>query len=298
MQPKINEFPIIQIEIAKIKTLNPRTRNKGVHDEIKESIKKRGLSKPISVRAIDESDFKYALICGQGRIEALVALGETTIPAIIRDVSEEDAYVMSLVENIARRRPRSNELFQIIKDMKTRGLSDYEISEITGYSSNWVSSINMLLDKGEHKLLSAVERGNLPLYLAVEFAKCETEEAQNVLTEAYEKKTIKSRDIIKIKHILNQRIIGNKGAKAAGFFYHKPAKKMSAEDLISLYENSIAEHRSIYNHSKFVKTNLLIVNEIFNIIMMNKSFQNILEQENLTELPSQIITPLNKEILK
>jgi ParB family chromosome partitioning protein len=39
---------------------------------------------------------------------------------------------MSLVENIARRRPRSNELLQVIKDMKIRGLSDSEISEITG----------------------------------------------------------------------------------------------------------------------------------------------------------------------
>ncbi|HGG9059758.1 TPA: nuclease, partial [Enterobacter hormaechei subsp. xiangfangensis] len=39
-----------------------------------------------------------------------------------------------------------------------------------------------------------------------------------------------------------------------------------------------------------------IVNEIFNIIMMNKSFQNLLEQENLSELPSQIINPLNKEV--
>lgn len=186
--------------------------------------------------------------------------------------------------------------FQIIKDMKIRGLSDSEISEITGYSSNWVNSINMLLDKGEHKLLSAVERGNLPLYLAVEFARCETEEAQNLLTEAYDKKIIKSRDIIKIKHILNQRETGNKGTKSGGFFYHKPAKKMSAEELISLYENSIAEHKTVCKHSKFVKTNLLIVNEIFNIIMMNKSFQNLLEQENLSELPSQIINPLNKEI--
>ena len=34
---------------------------------------------------------------------------------------------MSLVENIARRRPRSNELLQVIKDMKIRGLSDSEI---------------------------------------------------------------------------------------------------------------------------------------------------------------------------
>ena len=296
MQPKTNEFSIIHIEIAKIKILNPRSRNKVVHNEIKESIKKRGLSKPISVRPIDENDFKYALICGQGRIEALVALGETTIPAMVRNVSEENAYIMSLVENIARRRPRSNELLQIIKNMKTRGLSDSEISEVTGYSSHWVSSINMLLDKGEHKLLSAVERGSLPLYLAVEFARCETEEAQNILTEAYDKKIIKSRDIIKIKHILNQRMTGNKGAKTSGFIYHKPTKKMSAEELIALYEDSIAEHRSVYNHSKFVKTNLLIVNEIFNKIMMNEIFQNLLEQENLSELPSQIINPLNKEV--
>ena len=40
MLPETNEFPIIQIEIAKIKFLNPRTRNKVVHEEIKESIKK------------------------------------------------------------------------------------------------------------------------------------------------------------------------------------------------------------------------------------------------------------------
>jgi ParB family chromosome partitioning protein len=132
----------------------------------------------------------------------------------------------------------------------------------------------------------------------VQFARCETEEAQDILTEAYDKKLIKSRDIIKIKHILNQRTIGNKGAKAAGFYYHKPSKRMTAEELIELYENSIAEHKSVYNNSKFIKTNLLIVNEIFNIIMMNKSFQNILEQENLSELPSQILNPINKEASK
>lgn len=58
----------------------------------------------------------------------------------------------------------------------------------------------------------------------MQFARCETEEAQDILTEAYDKKLIKSRDIIKIKHILNQRTVGNKGAKAAGFYYHKPSK--------------------------------------------------------------------------
>lgn len=51
----------------------------------------------------------------------------------------------------------------------------------------------------------------------MQFARCETEEAQDILTEAYDKKLIKSRDIIKIKHILNQRTVGIKVQKQPDF---------------------------------------------------------------------------------
>lgn len=47
---------------------------------------------------------------------------------------------------------------------------------------------------------------------------------------------------------------------------------MIVEELIEFYENSIVEYKFVYNNLKFIKINLLIVNEIFNIIMMNKSF--------------------------
>lgn len=156
----------------------------------------------------------------------------------------------------------------------------------------------MLLNKKKHKLLSAVKQSNLPLYLAVQFAKCKTKKAQNILTKAYNKKLIKSQNIIKIKHILNQKTVKNKSAKAAKFYYHKPSKKITAKKLIKLYKNSIAKHKSVYNNSKFIKTNLLIVNKIFNIIIINKSFQHILKQKNLSKLPSQILTPVNKKVLK
>ncbi|MEG3112435.1 ParB N-terminal domain-containing protein [Pantoea sp. T14] len=295
MLPEDDTIPIVMIEISKVKIPNPRSRNKTVHNEIKESINKRGLSKPITVRIIKDNDYDYALICGQGRIEALVGLGEENIPAIIKKVSEEDAYIMSLVENIARRRPRSNELLLIIKDMKSKGLSDIEISEITGYTSHWVNSISMLLEKGEHKLLSAVERGNLPLYLAVEFARSNSEETQNLLTEAYEKKIIKSRDIIKIQHILNQRSEGHKGAKTGGFIYDRASKTMTSEELVSLYEKSIAEHKSIYNHSEFVKNHLLIINEIFIKIIKDERFLNILQEEKLSDVPILILNPIEAE---
>lgn len=291
----LQPVPIYLIEISKIKIINPRTRNKLIHEQIKDSIKNRGLTKPITVRKISDNEFEYALICGQGRVEAFIRLEEKMIPAIIRNISEEEAYIMSLVENIARRNPRSNELLQIIKNMKNQGMTDGEIAEITGYTSHWVNSISMLLDKGENSLLAAVEKGTLPLYLAVEFARCDSIETQNILAEAYEKKIIKSRDVIKLRHILNQRLEGNKGNKTPGFVYNKTSKRPSPEELKELFENSIAEHKSVFKHAEIVKNNLLVIHEIFNDIVKNPTFISLLEKENLSEIPAQILSPVKKE---
>ena len=106
-------------------------------------------------------------------------------------------------------------------------------------------------------------------------------------------------DIIKIKHILNQRTIGNKGAKAARVLLSQTIKRMTAEELIESFMKIVSLNINLFITTlNLLKTNLLIVNEIFNVIMMNKSFQNILEQENLSELPSQILNPINKEASK
>jgi ParB family chromosome partitioning protein len=76
------------------------------------NIREVGLKKPITVvrRKEPGADGKhFDLVCGQGRIEAFVALGETTIPAVITEASREDQFLMSLVENIARRPPSNRD---------------------------------------------------------------------------------------------------------------------------------------------------------------------------------------------
>jgi ParB family chromosome partitioning protein len=57
-----------------------------------------GLKKPILVtkRASAGGGFQYELVCGQGRLEACAALGKTSIPAIIMDVTREQLYLMSM----------------------------------------------------------------------------------------------------------------------------------------------------------------------------------------------------------
>src|SRR5882672_4850428 len=115
--------PIVQmIPVDQINVLNPRSRNKVVFQGIVTNISHLGLKKPITVaRRADSTDGKpYDLVCGQGRLEAFIALGQTEIPAIVKEASREDCFLMSLVENVARRQQRPLELLREITNLKSR----------------------------------------------------------------------------------------------------------------------------------------------------------------------------------
>ena len=88
-------------------------------------------------------------MCGQGRLEAFIAAGETEIPALIKEVSEEDAHIMSLVENIARRNSNALELLQSIKYLKNQGYDDDAIASKTSLGKDYIRGIIRLLEQGE-----------------------------------------------------------------------------------------------------------------------------------------------------
>ncbi|MDT4291218.1 ParB N-terminal domain-containing protein [Methylomonas sp. MO1] len=99
---KTGQMQMIPINL--IDVLNPRERNKRVFEEIVTNIQTIGLKKPITVtpRSTPDGTDRYLLVCGEGRMKAFHALGETTIPALVIEVSDENAFIMSLTENIAR----------------------------------------------------------------------------------------------------------------------------------------------------------------------------------------------------
>ena len=112
--------PIVQlIPIDRITVLNPRFRNRKSFKDIVESVSAIGLKKPITVARRDSpSGTCYDLICGQGRLETYEALGETEIPAIVRDADTEECLLHSLVENCARRRHDPVELLDDVTGLK------------------------------------------------------------------------------------------------------------------------------------------------------------------------------------
>jgi ParB family chromosome partitioning protein len=90
-----------------------------------DNIRAIGLKKPITVaeRPGHDGDPRYVLVCGEGLLNAFRILGETHIPALVVDVSDEDAFIMSLAENIARRGYRPLEILADIEVLRKRGYS-------------------------------------------------------------------------------------------------------------------------------------------------------------------------------
>jgi ParB family chromosome partitioning protein len=81
------------IPVDRIRVVNPRVRDMAKFERVVESISKLGLKKPITVtvgKPGDDGVESFDLVCGQGRLEAFKALGQTEIPALVRGLSKTD----------------------------------------------------------------------------------------------------------------------------------------------------------------------------------------------------------------
>jgi len=113
--------------------------------ELAESIKANGVVQPILVRPAEE-DGRYILILGERRLHASKLAGKTTIPAIVRRVSEQQAAEMTIVENLQREdlSPLEQaEAFRILsQEFK---LTQAQIGERVGLSRESVANYMRLL---------------------------------------------------------------------------------------------------------------------------------------------------------
>ena len=83
----------------------PRTRmDEGALYELAESIKAQGIMQPILVRPLAEGEHagKYEIIAGERRFRASRLAGLAEVPVLVRDVPDESAAAMALIENIQR----------------------------------------------------------------------------------------------------------------------------------------------------------------------------------------------------
>lgn len=112
--------------------------------ELAESIRTNGVVQPIVVRA--NAQGRYALILGERRCRAAKLAGETSIPAVVRQVSNQQAAEMTVVENLQRQDLNCLEQAQAFARLSREfGLTQEQIGQRTGCSRESVSNYVRLL---------------------------------------------------------------------------------------------------------------------------------------------------------
>ena len=277
-----------RIPVDRITVLNPRVRDKKVFRGIVDSIAKVGLKQPIKVSRVKGSDSEpaYNLVYGQGRLEAFISLGQREVPAIVVDVGERDSLVISLVENVARRRHHPVELLRDIGALKKRGYTDPEIAGKIGYSSEYVRDIRRLLDNGEERLLVAVESGQIPVSVAMDIAAADEENLQEVLTEAYEKGLLRGKHLIKAKRLVEAR--QQRGKAPLRSPPRRGQSRTSSGGLVRSLQQQADRQRLMIKRADLARSRLLFVVEAVQLLMAEENFVTLLRAEGVDTIPGPL----------
>ncbi|OEJ65494.1 plasmid partitioning protein RepB C-terminal domain-containing protein [Magnetovibrio blakemorei] len=285
MTNETDDITVRMIPIGQITVLNPRVRNPKVFRLILDSISKVGLKRPITVSQSSTSDgaLLYDLVCGQGRLEAFISLGQQEIPAIIIDVSEEDSLIMSLVENIARRQHRPMELLREIGVLKKRGNSYAQIAEKTALSYDYVHSIGRLLEEGEERLLVAVETGKIPISVAIDIVDTDAEGVQDALALAYENGLLRGKKLLTARRVVEQR--QRRGKTNRNSSPSKGRSRMSSDALVRAYQQEADRQRLMIKRAEITQDRLLFIVEAMRKLLADDNFVTLLRAESLKTMP-------------
>jgi ParB family chromosome partitioning protein len=283
------------VPINRIEVLNSRERNTKVFEEIVGNIKAIGLKKPITVAQREGTDGepKYVLVCGEGRLNAFRLLGETHIPALVVEVDDEDAFIMSLAENIARRQYRPLEILADIESLRQRSYGPESIAQKTGLSPQYVNNILFLLERGEERLIEGVQKGQIPLTTALEIARAADtdKELGAVLQQAYESGQLRGRQLIEARRLVEKR------AELGPGVAHGPVPKsvpvISPSSLVKTYQKEVARKKQMVVKAEYSQNRLLFVIEALRKLLADENFINLLRAEGLESLPAPLADRIN-----
>ena len=279
------ELLVTMIPISEINVLNPRSRDKVTFQSIVSNISNLGLKRPITVapRAESSDGKRYDLVCGQGRLEAFVALGQTEIPAIVREATKEDCLLMSLVENVARRPYNPVELLREISNLKGKGYTPTEIAKKIDVNKTYVRDIAHLLDRGEERLIHAVEKGRIPIYIAMRIANSDERGIQEALREAYEDKSLRGRKFLAVRRVIEARTAHGKGLSRRSRRKADPFR--SANGLIRAYRKEADRQQLLVKKSQLAEHRMLFIVSALRKLFLDDNLKTLLRAEGLDAMP-------------
>lgn len=161
--PKVSDTPhasagtegapsVLRLDRMQPGKYQPRTRmDEGSLYELAESIKSQGIMQPILVRPVgDPAEGRYEIIAGERRSRAAKLAGLTEVPVLVKDVPDEAAAAMALIENIQREDLNPLEEAQGLQRLTAEfGLTHEQAAQAVGRSRSAASNLLRLLNLAE-----------------------------------------------------------------------------------------------------------------------------------------------------
>ena len=138
-----------QIDVGQLKrgAYQPR---RFIHEadlqELAASIEKHGVMQPIVIRPVDDAEHPFEIIAGERRWRAAQLAGLKQVPAIVRDLTDQVAIALALIENIQRQDLNPiDQAMALQRFHEEFGLSHQEIADTVGKARTTISNLLRLL---------------------------------------------------------------------------------------------------------------------------------------------------------
>lgn len=155
----MEEFKIVQIKDIQKNPYQPRKEfSEEKIQELAQSIKENGLIQPIIVRK--SPVLGYEILAGERRYRASIAAGLSEVPVIVKQLSDQDMMLHSIIENLQRENLNPIEEAKAYQSLIDKGFTHTEIAEKMGKSRPYITNLVRLLGLPKHILIE-VESGRL-----------------------------------------------------------------------------------------------------------------------------------------
>ena len=155
----MEEFKIVQIKDIQKNPYQPRKEfSEEKIQELAQSIKENGLIQPIIVRK--SPVLGYEILAGERRYRASIAAGLSEVPVIVKQLSDQDMMLHSIIENLQRENLNPIEEAKAYQSLIDKGFTHTEIAEKIGKSRPYITNLVRLLGLPKH-ILTEVESGRL-----------------------------------------------------------------------------------------------------------------------------------------
>ena len=177
--------------------------------------------------------------------------------------------------------------------MRDRGYNFTEIAARTDLDVGYVRGMVKLFKKGEERLLQAVEKGQIPISVAITIASSDDHGVQRALADAYENRTLRGRKLLAARRLVEKRKTDGKGLRNGS--RKSEVDQFSSEKLLRTYQKETARQRMVIQKANLCETRLTFVVSALKKLFEDKQFVSLLASESLDTLPTYLAQQIHGE---